>query len=79
MKKDTIVRTALFGIVLLNMALKALGKPIISVDESEVAQFVEYVIQIAILVAGFWKNNSFTKPAQEADRFLEELRKIEEE
>lgn len=77
--KGTIVRTIMFGIVLINMVLKAIGIEVISVDESQVYEFVEMVISALILVLGFWKNNSFSKNARKADEYLKSLKDLEEE
>lgn len=76
--KGTIVRTILLVITLLNMALQHFNIDIIKVDESEVANVVEYIIQIAIIVVGFWKNNSYTEKAIKADEFFRKLKESEE-
>jgi len=76
--KGTIVRTILLLIAIINMALQHFNIDIIKVDESEVASVVEYIIQIAIIVVGFWKNNSYTQKAIEADEFLKKLKESEE-
>lgn len=76
--KGTIVRTILLVITLLNMALQHFNIDIIKVDESEVASVVEYIIQIAIILVGFWKNNSYTEKAIKADEFLKNLKVSEE-
>ncbi len=76
--KGTIVRTILLLIAIINIGLQHFGIDIIKVDESEVASIVEYIIQIAIIVVGFWKNNSYTEKALEADKFLKDLRESEE-
>lgn len=77
--KGTIVRTILLIIALINLGLKHFGLDIINVSESEVLSVVEYVIEIAIIVVGFWKNNSYTEKAIEADKFLQKLRESEDE
>lgn len=79
MKKATIVRTVLFALVLLNFGLKQFGHEVIPVDESAVAEFVEYAISAAILILSWWKNNSFTQNAQVADRYLESLKNLQRE
>lgn len=75
--KSTIVRTIMFLAVIVNFVLERCGIDIIPVSESAILMFVEYAIEIAILVVGFWKNNSFTPAAIEADKFLQELRESE--
>lgn len=79
MKKETVVRSILFGIVLLNMILKYTGHDVINADESDIYNFVEMVISITILVLSWWKNNSFTENAIKADEYLEKLKNFDEE
>lgn len=75
--KGTIVRTVLIAIVIINRLLEINGKSIINVSESEIAMFLEYVLEVGIIVAGFWYNNSFTEKAKKAQQFLEELKESE--
>ena len=75
--KSTIVRTILVALVIINFVLEKCGLDVISTDEYTVLMFVETAIEIAILAVGFWKNNSFTDKAIEADEFLKELRESE--
>lgn len=75
--KGTIVRTIMLVIVLLNMILKHFGLDVINVSESEILSVVELLIEIAVIIVNFWKNNSFTKKAIKADDFLKELKESE--
>ena len=77
--KATIVRTILFALVVINFVLEKMGVDVIPVDESAILMFVETLIEIAVIVVGFWKNNSFTEKAIKADEFLRELRESEVE
>ena len=72
--KGTIVRTILLLIALINMGLQHFGLDIIKVDETSIANLVEYFIEIAIILVGFWKNNSYTANAVKADEFLKVLK-----
>ena len=76
-KKTTIVRTILLLIVLINLVLKAFGINVIPVDESMVYSIVELLIEVAVIVVAFWKNNSFSQKAIKADEFLQQLRESE--
>ena len=76
-KKSTIVRTIMLLIVLINLVLKAFGIDVISVEESLIASIVEMLIEVAVIVVAFWKNNSFTPKAIKADEFLQQLRESE--
>lgn len=75
--KSTIVRTIMVLFVILNFVLEKCGVDIIPVDEGSVFMFVETAIEIAVLVVGFWKNNSFTDAAIQADNFLRMLKESE--
>ncbi len=72
--KKTIVRTILLFIVALNIILERFGFDIIATDESFVLMCVETIIEIGVIVAGFWYNNSYSQNALKAQRFLEYLR-----
>lgn len=72
--KGTIVRTIMLVIVLVNMILQHFGLDIINVDESEILSLVEILIELAVIVVTFWKNNSFTEKAIKADEFLKALK-----
>lgn len=76
--KSTIVRTILAIIVLVNIILEKCGIDIIPTDEYTITLLLELVIEIAILVVGFWKNNSFTESAKKADEYLKKLRAFKE-
>lgn len=76
--KGTIVRTILLMVTLINLALQHFNIDMIKVGESEIASIIEYIIQIAIIVVGFWKNNSYTENAIKADDFLKKLKEMEE-
>ena len=75
--KSTIVRTILVALVIINFVLEKCGLDIIPTDEHFIFMAVETLIEIAIIGVGFWKNNSFSKKAIQADAFLKELRESE--
>jgi SPP1 family holin len=72
--KGTIIRTIALAVVLLNLLLKALGKPLIDFDEGTVLCWLEYLIEVAVIVVTFWKNNSFSPAAIKADEVLKQLK-----
>jgi len=76
--KGTIVRTIMLFIVIINLILKQMGHDIINVSESEVLTLVETLIEVAVIVVAFWKNNSYTEKAIKADEFLQMLKESEE-
>lgn len=73
-KTDTIVRTIVLIIALVNQALMVFGKEIIPITEDQVYQIVSLIATVGASVWAWWKNNSFTKNAREADKVLEELK-----
>ena len=75
--KGTIVRAILFILVVVNIVLEKCGLDVIRTDENAVLMLVEAIIELAIIVVGFWKNNSFTQAAIKADEFLKQLRESE--
>lgn len=72
--KQTITRTVLLVIVIVNIILEKLGLDVINTDESFVFMCVETVVELAVIVTGFWYNNSYSENALKAQRFLEYLR-----
>ncbi len=72
--KGTIVRAIMFVIVLINLFLKAIGRPIIEVDEGSLGCFIEYAFSAAVLIYTFWKNNSFSKAAIILDKILKKIK-----
>lgn len=75
--KGTIVRTVMLAIVILNMVLQHFGLDVINVSEVEVLAFVEMLIEVAVIFVAWWKNNSFSEKAIQADEYLKELREAE--
>ena len=72
--KWTIARTIGVILVIVNMVLQRMGYDVINVSESEILVLVEVLIEAAIIVVGFWKNNSYSQNAIKADEFLKNLR-----
>ena len=72
-KKDTIIRTIVLTIALVNQALAIFGKEAFPVTEDQVYQLVTLSITIGAAVWAWWKNNSFTRHAVLADEYFKEL------
>ena len=71
----TVARTACLLLALTNQVLSALGKPVLPIESETVEQLVTAgITSIAALVA-WWKNNSFTAAALEADKTFDRLKK----
>ena len=67
----TLARTAALALALTNQVLSATGLPI---ESAELEQLVSTGLTIATALVSWWKNNSFTPEAIEADDFLCQLK-----
>lgn len=68
--KETIVRTAVLFVALLNTVLNACGKNPLPFSDDEVYAGVSAVVATVAAVWAWWKNNSFTAAAVKADEVL---------
>lgn len=73
-KTDTIIRTIVLILALVNQVLAIMGKQKIPITDDEIYQLVSLLITICSAMWAWWKNNSFTQAAIEADVYLEKLR-----
>ena len=67
----TIARTACLLLALTNQVLSALGKPI---ESQTVEQLVTAGITTVAALVAWWKNNSFTPAALQADQTYDKLK-----
>ena len=72
--KDTIVRTIVAAIALLNSVLIMFGKTPLDLDENIIYVVVSGIATIATTFWVWWKNNSITQNALLADKYLDDLR-----
>ena len=68
--KGTIIRTTLLGLALINQGLTVAGINPIPYDSQEVELFMSTLLTGVTAVMAWWKNNSFTQKAIEADEKL---------
>lgn len=73
-KTDTIVRTVVLALALINQILTSTGKSVIPVTDEEISKAITLVVTIGASVWAWWKNNSFTKSAIKADEVLKDLK-----
>ena len=71
----TIARTACLLLALTNQVLSALGKPVLPIESETVEQLVTAGITTVTALVAWWKNNSFTTAALEADKTYDQLKK----
>ncbi len=72
MTKGTIIRTIGVVLVVLNLVLGWLG--VSPLPKGEIMNAVEVIAQLVIILAAWWKNNSFTDAAIAADEYKEYLK-----
>ena len=63
----TIARTACLLLALTNQVLSACGKPVLPIESQTVEQLVTAGITTVAALVAWWKNNSFTAAAIQAD------------
>lgn len=68
--KETIARTVVLFVALLNTVLNACGKNPLPFSDDEVYAGVSAVVATVAAVWAWWKNNSFTAAAVKADEVL---------
>jgi len=74
----TIARTICLALALVNQFLTMSGHSMINIDDKTIAEFISLGFTIVASICAWWKNNSFTDTAIEADRYLEDLRETKE-
>lgn len=73
-KSGTIARTIILILALINQCLVIGGHPVIPIPDELISEFVANMFTIVASVWAWWKNNSFTPEAIEADEYLDKLR-----
>lgn len=69
---QTWTRTVVLALALINQALVVFGITKTEVEIETWTQYVSYAFTVFTAVWSWWKNNSFTLKAQEADNILHE-------
>ena len=72
--KETLIRTGILFVTLINSVLSMLGKNPLPFSDSEIYQAISAVCTVAATVWAWWKNNSFTNAAIKADEYKNELK-----
>lgn len=66
-------------VVFVNQYLASKGMSVLPFDSAQVEFAVATVITVVVSIFTWWKNNNVTKPAVEAQKVLDRLKKPEKE
>lgn len=78
-KTDTLIRTIVLFLALVNQILTSTGHNVIPVTDDQIAEAITLAVTIGASLWAWWKNNSFTKEAIKADEVLNFLKNGGEE
>ena len=73
-KTETIIRTIVLAVALINQILTSTGHSVIPVSDEQITELITLGITVGASLWAWWKNNSFTQKALKADAVLEELK-----
>lgn len=73
-KKETIIRTVILAVALINQVLTLFGYSILPISNEQITEIISLIFTIGASAWAWWKNNSFTQAAIEADEVLNELK-----
>ena len=73
-KTETIIRTVVLVVALVNQGLTIFGYCPLPFESAEVESGVAMLLTTGASLWAWWKNNSFTKKAIEADKVLDNLK-----
>ena len=76
-KVDTIIRTVVLVIALINQILAVCGYSLLPITDEQINDIITLIFTISASLWSWWKNNSFTQDAMTADEYLKELREGE--
>lgn len=71
----TISRTVFLALALVNSLLTAFGKNPLPFSDEELYAGVSSIVTVIASLLAWWKNNSFTKEALKADKYLLEQKR----
>lgn len=69
-KKSTIIRTVILALALINQVLAMCGISPIPINDDTVTNLISTSWTVVASIIAWWKNNSFTQKAIEADEVL---------
>lgn len=72
--KGTIIRTAVLVLAIINNALAIAGKSPLPIESETLTEIISFAFTTGAAFSAWWKNNSFTDAALEADKLMNELK-----
>lgn len=72
--KSTVARTVILALALINQVLTTMGHSPIPLSDDQVTQAISLAFTVGASLVAWWKNNSFTSPAKQADEWLREMK-----
>lgn len=73
-KASTYVSAVVLIFTMVNYVLNIMGKPVININENEIAAWVTAIVGIVGIIYSWYKNQSITHPAQVADDIMKILK-----
>lgn len=73
-KASTYVSAVVLIFTMVNYVLNIMGKPVININENEIATWVTAIVGVVGIIYSWYKNQSITKPAQVADDVMQILK-----
>lgn len=73
-KPSTYVSAVVLIFTMVNYVLNIMGKPVINIDENEIAAWVTAIVGVVGIIYSWYKNQSITHPAQVADDIMKILK-----
>ena len=74
MKIETITRTVVLVVALINQVLSVKGLSLLPISDDQINELITLLFTIGASLWAWWKNNSFTPKAIEADKYLDKLK-----
>lgn len=68
--KGTIIRTACLLLAIINNMLAIYGKSPLPIDDEMLTNVISFCFTTVTSIVAWWKNNSFTQKAIEADELM---------
>jgi len=72
--KGTVIRTAVLLLAIVNNALAIAGKSPLPLESETVTEVISFVFTTVTACVTWWKNNSFTDAAIQADDYMKRLK-----